>query len=395
MYLKALCDYLKSRPANAGGRRHSSRYAARLRVEALEGRAVPAVIADPAGDLLSTYTGTQDPGLDVVAHEVDYLEDQERMVFSGRMAGSVAATQAVGGLYLFGVDRGQGTPRFLSTPPAPPVIGPNVVWDSVLRINPNGTGNFNNLLAGVNTPLNPADIHINGDEFTASVPLTLLTPGAIRPPQEWTYNLWPRNGLGQNVQVSDLAPDDGNSSVQTIAPARVESMVVNDGSAQRSMVTSLTVAFDRLVTVDPGAFELRQQGGSLVELSVGTPIVNGRTVAAIAFAAPDIVGGSLADGNYTLSIRSDLVHDAFGRSLDGDANGAAGGDHTDAFFRLYGDSDGDRDVDLRDLVRFLGTLGRQEGDPRYAWYSDVNSDGRVDVIDVIAFARRLGSRLES
>jgi hypothetical protein len=395
MYLKFLCDYLKSRPANAGGRRPSSRYAARPRVEALEGRAVPAVIADPAGDLLSTYTGKQDPGLDVVAHEVDYLEDQERMVFSGRMAGSVAATQAVSGLYLFGVDRGQGTPRFLSTPPAPPVIGPNVVWDSVLRINPNGTGNFNNLLAGVNTPLNPADIHINGDEFTASVPLTLLTPGATRPPQEWTYNLWPRNGLGQNVQVSDLAPDDGNSSVQTIAPARVESMVVNDGSAQRSMVTSLTVAFDRLVTVDPGAFELRQQGGSLVELSVGTPIVNGRTVAAIAFVAPDIVGGSLADGNYTLSIRSDLVHDAFGRSLDGDANGAAGGDHTDAFFRLYGDSDGDRDVDLRDLVRFLGTLGRQEGDPRYAWYSDVNSDGRVDVIDVIAFARRLGSRLES
>jgi hypothetical protein len=395
MYLKFLCVYLKSRLANAGGRRPSSRYAARPRVEALEDRAVPAVIADPAGDLLSTYTGTQDPGLDVVAHEVDYLEDQERMVFSGRMAGSVAATQAVGGLYLFGVDRGQGTPRFLSTPPAPPVIGPNVVWDSVLRINPNGTGNFNNLMAGVNTPLNPADIHINGDEFTASVPLTLLTPGAIRPPQEWTYNLWPRNGLGQNVQVSDLAPDDGNSSVQTIAPVRVESVVVNDGSAQRSMVTSLTVTFDRLVTVDPGAFELRQQGGSLVELSVATSIVKGRTVAAIAFAQPDIVGGSLADGNYTLSIRSDLVHDAFGRSLDGDANGAAGGDHTDAFFRLYGDSDGDRDVDLRDLVRFLGTLGRQEGDPRYVWYSDVNSDGRVDVIDVIAFARRLGSRLES
>jgi hypothetical protein len=192
MYFNSFCDYRQSRPANAGGRRTSSRYDARLRVEAQEGRAVPAVIADPAGDFLSAYTGTQDPGLDVVAH-----------------------------------------------------------------------------------------------------------------------------------------------------------------------------------------------------------IVNGRTVAATAFAGPDIVGGSLADGNYTLSIRSDLVHDAFGRSLDGDANGAAGGEHTDAFFRLYGDSDGDRDVDLRDLVRILGTLGRQEGAPRYVWYSDVNSDGRVDVIDVIAFARRLGSRLES
>jgi hypothetical protein len=57
MYLNFVCAYPKSRPANAGGRRRSSRYAARPRVEALEGRAVPAVIADPAGDLLSTYTG--------------------------------------------------------------------------------------------------------------------------------------------------------------------------------------------------------------------------------------------------------------------------------------------------------------------------------------------------
>src|SRR5204862_945718 len=139
---------------------------------------------------------------------------------------------------------------------------------SVLRINPDGTGLVNNLVAGVSTPLDPADVSVNGNEFTARVPLSLLTPAATRPPQEWTYNLWPRNGLGKNVQVSDLAPDDGNSPVQTIAPARVESAVVNDGSAQRSMVTSLTVTFDRLVTVDPGAFELRQQGGSLVQLSV-------------------------------------------------------------------------------------------------------------------------------
>jgi hypothetical protein len=240
----------------------------------------------------------------------------------------------------------------------------------------------------VNTPLNPADIHINGDEFTASVPLTLLTPGATRPPQEWTYNLWPRNGLGQNVQVSDLAPDDGNSSVQTIAPARVESVVVNDGSSQRSMVASLTVTFDRLVTVDPGAFELRQQGGSLVELSVGTSIVNGRTVAAIAFAGPDIVGGSLADGNYTLSIRSDLVHDAFGRSLDGDANGAAGGDHTDAFFRL-GDSDGD--ATWTGWMRFPGHA-RPKGDSPCGIPTSTATAYRCD--GVIASARRLGSRLK-
>ena len=40
----------------------------------------------------------------------------------------------------------------------------------------------------------PADINIVGNEFTASVPLSVLLPAATRPPQEWTYNLWPRNG---------------------------------------------------------------------------------------------------------------------------------------------------------------------------------------------------------
>jgi hypothetical protein len=170
-------------------------------------------ILDPAGDFLSTYTGPRHPGLDVVAHQVTFAGD--RLIFFGRMAGPIAPTQAIGGLYLIGLDRGQGTPRFLSG--APP-IGPNVRWDSIVRINPNGTGLFNNQVAGVATPLDPADIIINGNEFTVSVPLALMLPAATRPPLEWTYNLWPRNAvvIGQNVNVSDLAPDDGNSPVQAV-----------------------------------------------------------------------------------------------------------------------------------------------------------------------------------
>jgi hypothetical protein len=173
-------------------------------------------IADPVGDFLPTYTGPQDPGLDVVAHEVTLLGD--RIIFFGRMAGPIAPTQAIGGLYLTGLDRGRGTPRFrASTPP----IGPNVLWDLIVRINPDGSGLVNNQAAGAVTPLNRGDISIHGNEFTASVPLSLLLPAATRPPQEWTYNLWPRNGIvvGQNQHVSDLAPDDDNSPVQAALKA--------------------------------------------------------------------------------------------------------------------------------------------------------------------------------
>lgn len=172
---------------------------------------------DPRGDILPTYTGVPLPGMDVVAHKVTI--DGDRMVFYGKMAGPVEPTQQIGGLYLFGVDRGRGTARFLG-PASPPVIGPNVLWDSIVRVNPDGTGLFNNILTGVITPLDPADIRIDGNHFTASVPLSLMLPGATVPPEQWTYNLWPRNGIGRNVQVSDLAPDDGNARVQVLSSGR-------------------------------------------------------------------------------------------------------------------------------------------------------------------------------
>src|SRR5262249_18433111 len=106
---------------------------------------------------------------------------------------------------------------------------------------------------------------------------------------------------------------------------KVESAVVNDGSAQRSMVNSITVSFDRVVTFDPGAFSLERQGdgGGEVSVSVAAYVVDGRTVAVLTFSGPGIVGGSLADGTYALTIHADRVRDSQGRTLDGDGDGSA------------------------------------------------------------------------
>jgi hypothetical protein len=366
-----------------------SRPAGRLRVEALEDRCVPSVYleTDPVGDFLPGYTGAQHPGLDVVSYEAVLVGD--RVVFAGEMAGPIAPTQAVGGLYIIGVDRGQGTPRFAGRTP---VIGPHVLWDSVVRVNPDGTGLFNNIIAGVITPLGPDDITINGNEFTARVPLSAMLPAATRPPEQWTYNLWPRNSavIGNTAAVSDLAPDDGNAPVRVVAPAQVTSVAVNDGSAQRSMVNSLTVTFDGRVTLDPGAFVLSRQDGSPVELNVATSLVNGRTVAVLTFAGQDIVGGSLADGSYTLTVLADHVHDRWGRELDGDGNGSAGGNRVDGFSRLFGDSDGDGDVDWADRDRFRAAFHTSQGEAGYLWYFDFDGDGNVDGRDNGQFNRRFG-----
>src|SRR5262249_13593662 len=162
-------------------------------------------------------------------------------------------------------------------------------------------------------------------------------------------------------------------------PVTVASVVLNDGDPQRSSITSITVTFSDRVTIKEGAFELRNQDGVAIGLVLETSVVGGRTVAVVTFSGAGLNGSSLADGNYTLTLHSSLIRDRFGlgREIDADGDGLKGGDRVDAFFRLFGDSDGDRDVDLLDLGRFLGTLGRRRGDPRFLWYMDFDGDDRV------------------
>jgi hypothetical protein len=176
------------------------------------------------------------------------------------------------------------------------------------------------------------------------------------------------------------------------APQKVQSVVVNDGAAQRSMVDSLTVTFIGAAILDPDAIELRRQDGSLVDAQVNISLLNGKTVAVLTFVGTEFVGGSLADGSYTLTVRADLVHDRWGRELDGDGNGSAGGDGVDGFFRLFGDSDGNGKVDVHDLLGFLGHFGSRAGNSDYLWYLDYDANGTVGVLDLLQLVHRFHRR---
>src|SRR5262249_49261298 len=68
------------------------------------------------------------------------------------------------------------------------------------------------------------------------------------------------------------------------APRKVESVVLNDGSAQRSMVNRITVTFSGTAILDPGAIELRRQDGTLVNAQASISLVGGKTVAVLTFA---------------------------------------------------------------------------------------------------------------
>ncbi len=175
---------------------------------------------------------------------------------------------------------------------------------------------------------------------------------------------------GKNAKLTILAPVAGVYTVEIKAtsgigayalekyePARVADVQFGDGTAQRSRVHQIKVTFDQIVDLQPGAFELnlRQAGGGVgAAIGLATPQIDnatGRTVATLTFAGSNIIGGSLPDGNFILRVVASSVLVA-GRALDGNGNGAAGGDHvrgtlaTDNYFRLFGDVDGNRSVGL-------------------------------------------------
>src|SRR5207253_9363601 len=103
-----------------------------------------------------------------------------------------------------------------------------------------------------------------------------------------------------------------SSPAWVIVPPHVSSVQINDGAAQRSRVTSVTITFDEpvaFVGAPENAFVLTRAGGgrALVTFTAKVATVGNHTVVTLTdFSGPG-TGGSLLDGIYTLTIRSDQV----------------------------------------------------------------------------------------
>jgi hypothetical protein len=180
-----------------------------------------------------------------------------------------------------------------------------------------------------------------------------------------------------DLTVNGFIVDPGGPAF-IVPPPRVESIVINDGHVQRSMVNGITVTFSDVVTLDPGAFVLQRNNRGNVGVTVRTSVVDEHTVAVLTFSGRNIIGGSLADGNYTLYIHADKIHGPSGLMLDGDRDGTDGGDRIERFFRLFGDTDGDNDVDRHDRRVLKKAGGSRVGDADYLWYLDHDEDGDID-----------------
>jgi hypothetical protein len=187
--------------------------------------------------------------------------------------------------------------------------------------------------------------------------------------------------------------DIGAFEVQ--AAPTIVSTVINDGSAQRSRVTSLTVTFNYAVSFAgsvASAFTLTRTGGGAVNFSATASVVNGVTVVTLNnFTGSETEFGSLRDGRYTLIAFASQIS-ANGQSLDGDADGTPGDNYTfgdaQGLFRFFGDVNGDRHVDIADVGLFSSTFNLSTGQPGFIAAFDFNGDGHIDIADFGQFSIR-------
>ncbi|MFL5330841.1 MAG: hypothetical protein ACJ8C4_18235 [Gemmataceae bacterium] len=152
-----------------------------------------------------------------------------------------------------------------------------------------------------------------------------------------------------------------------IAPA-VSAIQVNDGSAQRSQVTSLQVTFNQLVSLTSGAFTISGPAGSMsytLSTSLSTPT---QTVAVFSFL-------QLADGRYQFHMPAQEITNSAGQHLTTD--------YQYDFHRFFGDANGDATVDQTDYLVFRNSIGTS--DPIF----DFNNDNAVDQSDYLAFRDRI------
>ncbi len=199
----------------------------------------------------------------------------------------------------------------------------------------------------------------------------------------------------RNTMTTDAVDHFIVEQVDLDAP-QIESVVVNDGGTQRSMVTGVTVTFSEEVTgVDANAFVLMNTTtNTQVMTAVTTGIVDGKMVATLTFEGSGIIGGSLADGNYAFTTLADAIRDSAGNQLDGNRDGTGGDDAVDEFFRYFGDVDGDRDVDSRDYRRFRSAYATMVGESIFDTAFDFDGDGDVDARDFQQFRSRYRSFLD-
>jgi hypothetical protein len=233
----------------------------------------------------------------------------------------------------------------------------------------------------------------------------------------------PRNIVLTNPDGQAITVIGGFTVNAAAIPVTVGSVVINDGSVQRSEVRSLTITFSGAVTFAGGAanaaaaFQLQhvQDTTNVANLAAAVSTNgSGQTVVVLTFttngnlsteidpvSAENGGAASLADGRFQLTIfGGSVTGTANGLALDGAGTGTPGSNYvspTDTqgggpgqlhLYRLFADLSGDGLDDQIDLGTFRNANNTIAGDPNYVALLDADNSGKIDQIDLGEFRMR-------
>ena len=211
--------------------------------------------------------------------------------------------------------------------------------------------------------------------------------GVVRLSAGSGLDYWVKSNYSLFVQVTDGrgATDLALVEIDIINVTEIESTTINDGNSSRSNVESIEVQFDHVVALENDAFEIEASSGEIFNPIISLQTVDGRTLAKLTFAGEYAEqSGSIIDGEYSLRLRKEKVIPDSAVTLQDD--------FVDQFYRLFGDTDGDRDVDRLDLAAFGSSLFSNANDQDFNSQLDFDGDGDADAIDFARFMRNLNKR---
>ena len=180
-------------------------------------------------------------------------------------------------------------------------------------------------------------------------------------------------------------------TVQVVATAAVvNGNLTSLAGAQRSRVDSVVYTFSEPVVAAAGAFTIAVHAGQTGTVSTLTwtalsPAADGSSVQwAVTFSGAGVVGGSVADGVYDLTLVAAAVTSAAAPAVAAEPRAA------DTFERLFGDVNGDGTVNNADYARFSRAFGSGTGAAAYVAAFDYDGNGTINNADYAQFTRRFG-----
>jgi hypothetical protein len=214
------------------------------------GNAGAATLTDPANDILATFQpgagGGAGANLDILSFSVAFDGVSQAFRIGATFSGPVNGDNAT--LFVIGVNTGSANNHPFGPGTVNPTVDPDpqdlnhavdlgenaVSFNRTFIVHQGGTDPDGTVtLTGNGAPLTDVNLDISGDGFSLIVPLSDFPPAAngFRP-QDFGFNLWTRNGLGDNHQVADFAVHNGLLSDSAVPePASWALMIAGFGLA--------------------------------------------------------------------------------------------------------------------------------------------------------------------